>query len=91
MILVGPHLPFARNMVFWNFFADSGQHSHPQPLKFCMQLLLDMGIIKKKSGIRNWTLISAQNHMNFPMRLLSHQKIPSCSTPQSKLNEASLL
>jgi hypothetical protein len=45
---VGPHLPFARNMVFWYFFADSGQHSHPQPLKFCMQLLLDLGIIKKK-------------------------------------------
>ncbi len=47
---MGPHLPFARNMVFWYFFADSSQHSHPQPLKFCMQLLLDLGIIKK---IRN--------------------------------------
>jgi hypothetical protein len=37
-------------MVFWYFFADSGQHTHPQPLKFCMQLLLDLGII---TNIRN--------------------------------------
>jgi hypothetical protein len=37
-------------MVFWHFFPDSGQHTHPQLLEFCMQLLLDLGIIKK---IRN--------------------------------------
>jgi hypothetical protein len=44
---MGSHLPFARNIVFWYFFADSGQHSHLQPMKFWMQLLLDLGIIKK--------------------------------------------
>ncbi len=45
----------------------------------------------QKSGTRNWTLISTQNDMNFWMCLLSHQKIPSCSTPQSKPNDASWL
>jgi hypothetical protein len=34
-------------MVFWDFFADSGQLSHPQPLKFFMQVLLDLEIITK--------------------------------------------
>jgi hypothetical protein len=47
---VGPHLPFALNMDFWDFFLVSGQHTHPQLLKFCLKVCLDLRIITK---IRN--------------------------------------
>jgi hypothetical protein len=47
---VGAHLPFARNMVFCYFFADSGQHNHPQLLKFCLKVCFDLRVITK---IRN--------------------------------------
>jgi hypothetical protein len=33
--------------------ADSGQHSHPKPMNFCMQLLLDLRMITR---IRNQKL-----------------------------------
>jgi hypothetical protein len=34
-------------MVFWYFFADPGQHNHPQLLKFCLKVCLDLMIITK--------------------------------------------
>jgi hypothetical protein len=55
-------------MVFWYFFADSGQHSDPQPLKFCLKICLDLGITKE---IRNEKLDT-----NFCSKLHEFSDVP---------------
>ncbi len=44
---MGPHLPFAWNRLFQDFLVESGQQSHPQLLKFCQKICLDLWVIIK--------------------------------------------
>ncbi len=82
--LNGPHTPFSRNLFFQGFLRVLTKMGNPQLLKSCIQLWICSNIISKIYGFLEKIRNFSEKFINTRSCLLSHQKIPSFFTPQSR-------